>query len=459
MNRDSTRRRRPPRPLVPGGGDVNWLALAVWLFMALSMGSYRSRSHEDLLGSNAFDPQVRIKVAMWLGLGALAVWLLHRRRPRLYLLRSLPLAGVLGLIVLGAISAVRSPSPAYSLFMALQLSIVLVLVICPEVNRAFLYRALLGYVVLAVGLAIWSWGFAVLGVDNRLGSPIGHPSILSMAAAAGAGGLWARWCTSGLPRRWYPVLALFVLVTLSTISRTAIAGMVLAMALATLLSRRTAGFLIGGWFVALGATVELGTGYVSNFVRRGQTNLDLESLSMRTEVWRSVHERLSHPSFLGEGLGSTRWIPVTETVGLGHTHDLFLEALVTLGVIGGLLVILVLGGWLYRQCVFGFHGHGRWTVRIVQLENLSMLIPLLAFCILDRGFLTVDPLVPVYFTVMMLAQVDHAATSRTLAESLPLRRRRRRRQRRHDAPETGLAGPPAGHVWSVRAGLREPPSR
>jgi hypothetical protein len=199
-----------------------------------------------------------------------------------------------------------------------------------------------------------------------------------------------------------------VAVTFATISRTAIAGMIGAMALAALLSGKLRGYVVASWVLLLTSVVELATGSISNFLRRGQSILEFTSLTSRTEVWAAVFERIPSSGAFGEGLGSTRWMPALDIVGLGHSHNIYLEALITLGLVGALLVTLILFSWIRRQFLFVFHGHGRWTVGVVNLENLSILLPLLAFCLLDRGFLSLaDPLVPVYFAAMRLTQEDY----------------------------------------------------
>jgi len=147
-----------------------------------------------------------------------------------------------------------------------------------------------------------------------------------------------------------------------------------------------------------------------------------------------VLERIPSSGVFGEGLGSTRWLPPLEVWGLGHAHNMYLETLLTLGLLGALLLTLILVSWLRKQFLFVFHGHGRWTIRCVDLENLSILIPLLAFSFLDLGFLYLaHTLVPVYFAAMRLTQEDYSnAAASAAARSGPIRdpdRALNRRQR------------------------------
>lgn len=389
--------------------------MVLWILLVLVMGSYRGRDPGVLWESGGIDWEVQLQIAGWAILGCAALLGIARGQLVRGFMRSAPILWVAVFIVFGMISSVYSPSPAFSFFRAAQLAIALTLVLMSGIDRDFLYQALGAYVLLNLAAAmvervwfpsdanVWFW---------RLGSALGHPSLLGVGAAVGAAGLWARWLKSGLSRVAFIGLCMFVVVTFATVSRTAIAGMVGAMALATLFSGKRRGYALAAWILLLGTTVELSTGLLSHLLRRGQTTLEFASLTSRTEVWKAVYERIPDSGLFGEGLGSTRWLPTLDIIGLGHSHNIYLEVILTLGFLGAILVTLILVTWVRKQFVIVFHGHGRWTFGIVDLENLSILLPLLAFCLLDRGFMSLaDPLVPVYFAAMRLTQEDHALTS------------------------------------------------
>lgn len=420
MNSDGTLESRlhpavavPERP----GGQRHWIYLVLWILLVLAMGSYRRRAPGQLWQAGGIDWEIRLQIAGWAILGVFALVGLTRGRLKTHLLTSAPVVWVAAFAVFGMLSSIYSPVPAYSLFRATQIAIALSLVLMAGIDRDFLYQALAAYVLLNLAAALGDqlapgWLSSRIGsMDGpwRLGSAFAHPSLLGTASAVGAAGLWARWLKKGLSSVGFLGLCLFVAATLGTISRTAIAGMIGAMAIATLLSGRRHGYLLASWLLLVGVTLELTTGLGSNFLRRGQSILELSSLTSRTEVWKAVFDRLPTSGLLGEGLGSTRWLPALDIVGLGHSHNIYLEALLTLGLLGALLVTFILVSWIRKQFLFQFHGHGKWTVRVVDLENLSILLPLLAFCLLDRGFLSLaDPLVPVYFAAMRITQEDYA---------------------------------------------------
>jgi len=421
----------------------NWAYMALWILLVLAMGSYRARNPGLLWEVGGIDWEIQLQIAGWAVLGLSAALGIARGHFIPSYLRSAPIVWVAVLVLFGMISAVYSPAPAYSFFRATQLAIALTLVLMSGIDRDFLYQALAAYVLLnlvaAVAEQVSPVWFSIRTSSEgfgRLGSILGHPSLLGTGSAVGAAGLWARSLKSGLSRVGFIGLCLFLAATVVTVSRTAIAGMVAAMALATLLSARRRGYVMASWVLLFGATVELGTGWISSFLRRGQTLFELSSLTNRTEVWKAVIERLPQSGVFGEGLGSTRWLPPLDIVGLGHSHNIYLEALLTLGLLGAILITLILVSWIRRQFVFVFHGHGRWTIRLVDLENLSILIPLLAFCVLDRGFLTLaDPLVPVYFAAMKLTQEDYSlATAQARLRSRRLVAAEPSRRDRQEAP-------------------------
>jgi O-antigen ligase len=389
--------------------------MALWILLVLVMGSYRSRDPGLLWESGGIDWEIQLQIAGWAILGCGALVGIKRGQLLPGFLRSAPILWVAVFIVFGMISSVYSPAPAFSFFRAVQLAIALALVLMSGIDRDFLYQALAAYVLLNVAAAIVERAWFPSDADVwfwRLGSSLGHPSFLGVGAAVGAAGLWARWLKSGLSSLGFIGLCMFVVVTFATVSRTAIAGMVGAMALATLFSGKRRGYALAAWILLLGTTVELSTGLLSRLVRRGQTALEFASLTSRTEVWKAVYERIPASGMFGEGLGSTRWLPRLDIIGLGHSHNIYLEVILTLGFLGAILVTLILVTWIRKQFVIVFHGHGRWTLGVVDLENLSILLPLLAFCLLDRGFMSLaDPLVPVYFAAMRLTQEDHALTS------------------------------------------------
>lgn len=383
------------------------LPILVWVVATLSLGSYRGRHPSELFAAGGLDWEIMLQVGVWAGLGLFAVYLVLQGRVNFRILRRGPLGWYALFVVFGLASAAVAAIPQYSLFRGAQLAIALLLVLAADLKHDDLYLAATFFILL--GIAVWVPNVLSSGLDvgsglPRLGTRMGHASLIGTAGAAGAAGLYARWSHRGLSGWGYFGLLILVLGTLASISRTAIAALVLSVLITSLLTRRLAvpvalvslGFLI--------LTAELYTGSVSSFLSRGQTTFEMRTLTDRTVVWAAALDRIQEGHLVGEGLGATRWQPSTSTLGLGHTHNAFLEAMIALGAVGGLLVLLILMSWLARQFWPRRLHHGHWCFHIVDTENVAIFIPLAAFCIMDLGFTaTIDQLLLFYLAAMRLA--------------------------------------------------------
>lgn len=423
------------RDLVFGGAglplgwkpDRGTLIVATW--MMATFASFRSREIWELLSGSGLDAQVKFQVASWCGFGLLAAWLAWRGRIDFRLVSGGPLLWYSVYIALAVLSTAYSPAPTLTAFAAMQLAVAVALV-CAFGSRL---DAIYGLVVLYVAV---NWVLVILGsVGLNLGqgwiapaqdiyvrfggaewetwrftSAFGHPSLISIVAAMGAVGLAAR--TRGhLWRRNGFLIAWLALTVLLTVSRTGIMGMALGFLVVIWRRKMALPFSIGAAFAGVGILVipELRDTIV-DFLLRGQTEEDLVSLTGRTDLYATVWERLGQISF-GEGFRAVRAELLDEGdagQGISHAHNLFLEALIGLGLPGAAAVtatLLALGACAIRTA---WHP---WFSRFgrdgTDCEAIAILMPILAFSMLDSAFaMNANPFVIVFIVFAAKARAQ-----------------------------------------------------
>ena len=81
---------RPLRLRPEMGLSLRW-AVLVWLAMLTSFAQFRLRTASELFERGGADFQVKLQIAIWLALGALALYLIRTGRANLRLLKSAPL--------------------------------------------------------------------------------------------------------------------------------------------------------------------------------------------------------------------------------------------------------------------------------------------------------------------------------------------------------------------------------
>ena len=267
-----------------------------------------------------------------------------------------------------------------------------------------------GYEYLITGRqSLHSWRFA---------SPVGHPSQISVVGAAGAAGLLAR--THRLNwKRNVPWIVFFAVTVLLTISRTAIAGMLLGMFVVLVVRRRTIPMvLMGGLVIPLAVMIPSIGGALLDYGMRGQSTDEFKSMTGRTDIYQQGMNRAIDSLPLGEGFVAGRaHAIVSKEVGesIVHSHNLFIESAVGMGMMGVISAFMVLFTLVIS------------LVKVVQLppnasgispgwEPVAMSIPLLGFCILDRGFASpAAPFLCLFVAVLTLTTkllLDHSTLRR-----------------------------------------------
>jgi O-antigen ligase len=367
----------------------------------------RHRAAEELMKPGGIDLQAKLQVLAWILLGVVALRLVLVRRAELRLLLHPPLCWFNLFAASAVLSTMYSVSPPLTLFRSGQIVIVILLAISLQDEFRRIYFLIAMYLVANWVLVLmattgidlgldWVRGprneFVLFGSESgvhwRFGSPLGHPSQISVVGAAGAAGLLAR---SRGPRLGgnLPLLCFFVVTVLLTISRTAIAGM-FAGIVVVLVVRRLAVPLILLVGIAAPLTMMLPAlrETVVAYGMRGQSTDEFKNLTGRAEIYQQGVDRAVAGLPFGEGFvaGRAKMI-VSKDIGesIVHSHNLFIESTVGMGLIGMLAAATVMLVWLLS------------LLRAIKLpadesgispgwEMVAMSIPLLGFCILDRGF-------------------------------------------------------------------------
>ena len=401
------------------------LSIWIWLLMLASFLTVRQRDASALLEAGGFDLQVRMKIAAWFVFGLLALLFWAKGIVDTRLLWRAPLCWYAGFVVLAIASASYSTSPPLTLYRGVQLGVLIFLILAmrEQVHQIHLYififlvanwvLVLMANTGLDLGQT-WLRGyrdeFMIFGRETqgpwRFGSPIAHPSQLSIVAAAGAVGLAMRTRRENLIDN-LPIILLAAVTVLLTVSRTAIAAMLLGFIVVAIVRRSFVPlFLIAGISIPLALMFTPAGEQLVNYAMRGQSTEEFGNLTGRTEIYRLAAERASDSLPLGEGFQAGRAKAIVDKdVGhsIVHSHNLFFESTIGMGVLGFVLASLVLISL------------GRSFLQILKLEpdgtGLSpgwelvvMSIPILGFCILDRGFAApVCPFVALVIAVLVIA--------------------------------------------------------
>jgi hypothetical protein len=391
-----------------------WPTLLVLIFMLTTLASFRVRQSEDLWGRGGFDWQVKYQAASWVALGILAFGLLLSGRADLGLLRRGALRWYCWFALVALVSSVLAPSPLLTAFRAVQLGVAIVLVISWGRHLGRLYALLsvyllLNWIVFALGaLGIGTqlewirpphelFEFHSGSRDDawRFGTAFGHPSQISVVAAALGVGLAARargrlWLTLG------PVIAWCLVTNLMTVSRTGIAGMLVGFLVVAWDRRKLLPLMITcGIVLPLALWSDGAQDSVVRYIVRGQTDKDFSSLSGRDTVFVEGWRRVVDSAFVGEGFATARVRALAKNWGASHAHNLFLQAATSLGLPGLILATLVVATFL--RDVWRLRRRQKDSDATDGREFVAMAAPLLIFCLMDSGFASaIDPFVVMF---------------------------------------------------------------
>jgi O-antigen ligase len=172
-------------------------------------------------------------------------------------------------------------------------------------------------------------------------------------------------------RGWFQMILGFgLLIMFLTEARSAIGAFVATVILFLVLSRRV---LAGALLTAISGVVILVSGYgtaLFDYMMRGQTALQFQQLTGRTEVWAYAWQKILERPFLGWGAyagGRFVVLPVLQRTGQVDVDSSIVETLLDTGVFGLLALVLVVGATSY------FLWRGCRSARLTLIEhNLSL---------------------------------------------------------------------------------------
>jgi O-antigen ligase len=241
----------------------------------------------------------------------------------------------------------------------------------------------------------------------RFETAYAHPSLLSVVAAVGAIGIAAR-AKDRITTKEGMLILWLIATTVLTVSRTAIFGMVLGLGIVAL-SRRSLAIwlcliLVPASALMVSSDVRKGIGH---YLARGQTSSELASLTGRSYLYRVALNRIDRSLPWGEGFQSGRLDPLEEdNATMVHAHNLLLEATAGMGILGGLAVVLIVLTWLMNLTRL-LTRSGISESDATSWELCAISVPLLAFCVLDSGFVNaINALVFVYLAVITRTELE-----------------------------------------------------
>jgi hypothetical protein len=344
----------------------------LWLLVFLSGFQFRLRDTQAI-NESAVDSGAAYRIAlMAITAFALGVWFVLRRAPHRLLLFRGPVGALALFAVICVASTLWSVYPAWTLYRSLEylVDVVLLATILTTFASAESYKSLFdwtwtldGLLLVSVWLGAWLWpsealqplpgliGVQLRGVapqisDNSVGTLAAILSLVALSRllnrAPGRAG-----------RAFYAVLFALGLVTMALAqARSAILGFLIGLALLLYFSRRIG--LIA--FIAVAAVLlyafTSANVLTEQYMRRGQSADLFNSLSGRTDWWKSGwHEFVKSP-WAGMGAYTARFT-VLAKVGnrdASTVHNTYLETLLGVGIIG-LIPVLAVFVWTWRLLI------------------------------------------------------------------------------------------------------------
>lgn len=220
------------------------------------------------------------------------------------------------------------------------------------------------------------------GARARLGGALIHPVHLSVLA--GVGFFYALFFMQGRKR----LLACFIAAVTLALTYARSEQIIFLMALFTyviVLSRSIVMRLMGFFAIAMTAVMGLVfQGSILEYLARGQGTRNITTLSERTDVWEASFKAFKLRPFIGFGFiagvkqalqdqwNATNWVPP-------HAHSEFIQALVSGGIVAGLLVtaLYVRALWLAIRGARQGIKHTFLLIVLLQITTMACIMPLI----------------------------------------------------------------------------------
>lgn len=401
-------------------------AMLVWLFILATFLSVRQRDAGDLMSDGGIDMQIKLQVAAWFLLGLLAVYLMGTKKSKVGLALQLPLFWYACYIFFAVVSTVYSAAPTLTLFRSGQLVVAMLLILSMgdllnrHIHHFVMVFLIMNWVlVLMANLGLdfgQSW---IRGENNvfmisnrytlepwRFSSPLAHASQVSIVGAASAIGLAFQMNRENRGRN-LPMIVFTTLTVFLTISRTAIAAMLLGFFIVSILKKQWLPYVIVSGVLLPVAILFTPIGEkVVKFGMRGQSAAEFSSLTGRSDIYALGIERATNALPLGEGFQAGRAnaiVAKTKGHSIVHSHNLFIESAVSLGVLGLISAAMVLLTFIRATIMAIRYAPKGPTGLSIGWEPALMTIPMFSFCALDRGFSApICPFVCIFIAVLTI---------------------------------------------------------
>ena len=249
--------------------------------------------------------------------------------------------------------------------------------------------------VMAATLFVLAFTMPSVGALTKVSSGIFHSTAAASASALGIVTVTAMrlFWNDRYSRFWFPIAATHVGVMLVAGNRLSflVTALVVGVAIAVKASRPLLAAMVGAasLAVALAFTLDpsmtliesLG-GEIGMYAKQGQSSKELSSLSGREEMWTKIWDSYHDAPILGHGYfltSETGRIYVWYEWGNWTAHNLVLQTLATMGVVGFLLVLI---GWAWP--LWSMHSARR---RIADVDRSIATIWMFSFWFLGWGVL------------------------------------------------------------------------
>jgi O-antigen ligase len=371
----------------------HWL----WFLIFLSGLTYRVRDVQQIQ-SSLVDPAALFRIALEFITFLVLAWRLAFRKTNWVGSLFRGLTGLLAIYALMCFaSTVWSAFPAWTAFKSLEylLDVMLLASIVVSIESLESYKDFMDWTWILYTVALISvWIGAVVAPDLAL-HPIAGVFKVQLKgawpniAADSVGEFGAVLSTIAFARLvlrpgnlhnrvWYSLLFLFGGVSmLMAQARTAIGGFGMAVMLVLILSRRwgLAAFLtFTGTLVAAPLVI---SGWLWEYLQRGQTEQQLSTLSSRVEWWHFAWEKFSQQPLIGYGAYAAGRFVVMTGLQMGKTsstHSDWVEILVGTGLWGLIPAVLALLGTCWVLVSLFRHPVGEPLEKELTIEALAVIL-------------------------------------------------------------------------------------
>lgn len=338
------------------GNPARWVPIAWIVLLFVSSFRFSGRRSVEAAVSGSASIENAVELAAYGFFGALALIRLVYRTPRF---RVFGVAVFASFALLSVASVMWSLIPLFTLIRSSQLVVLAVLIavsagVWSEGERSMerdwtriwlTYLAVAGVATVAAFLwpnwqsGRWSWPGLHTGTTSEY-IAIGAMAMLSMMVERG----WE------VPRKLRRVLPLFFVVALVllmlTVTRSSLFGFVAGSFLIVWTGSRIRSdrrlVLVGGLIAAVVAGVAWFSQSLVEYLLRGQTVDQFYTFTGRTDLWAFALSELNESPLLGFGYGAARVVLIDEFFWAGTGHNLWIEAALSVGVLGAVLLTVVL---------------------------------------------------------------------------------------------------------------------